>query len=220
MIDISLKSISIVKKATEESVSNCRHLLELMNGDSDAAIEIILRFKSQGIKDFNAHLKDYYSNGPPLTIGRIKIAENKLGYKLPARYVNILKASNGLDFEHNCFPVNEETSWAKDHIFAHGLKGINLKSGLGLEETNTPEYFKEWGYPDIGILIGDTAASGHTVIMLDYRSCNSSGEPSVVFIDTERRHHTNKIVFLANSLDEFISGLVPNEYYMNTEPNF
>lgn len=213
MTGIPLPSILSVKKATDESVSNCRLLLEIMEGDVDAAIEVILRFQSQGVESFSTHIEQHYSKAPPLTKKCIMQAEKQLGYRLPEAYINVLMNSNGVCLPNNCFPVNEQNSWAQDHVYVESINGIGLYNGLGLEETNTAEYFQDWGYPDIGLVIGDTPASGHAVIMLDYRVCGVMGEPSVVFVDTARRHHKSNIIQLAPCFNDFMNGFVPNARY-------
>lgn len=50
--------------------------------------------------------------------------EQELGYKLPASYIWLMKQHNGGIPVNKCFPTNEPTSWAKDHIAIEGIMGI------------------------------------------------------------------------------------------------
>lgn len=75
-------------------------------------------------------------------------------------------------------------------------------------------YFKEWGYPDIGVVICDCPSAGHDVVMLDYRACGKYGEPEVVHVDHEDDY---EITFLADNFEEFVRGLVSEEKYDTSE---
>ena len=62
---------------------------------------------------------------------------------------------------------------------------------------------QEWGYPDIGLVVGVTPSGGHDTVMLDYRRCSPDGAPRVAYVDQDREARV-----IAESLDEFLETLV------------
>ncbi|MCD8510879.1 MAG: SMI1/KNR4 family protein [Bacillus sp. (in: Bacteria)] len=138
-----------------------------------------------------------YGKLEPLTDEIVKIAEDKLGIKLPDSYINILNQQNGGYIIFNAHPTNIPTSWADDHVKVDHILGIGIGKEKGILES---EYLiKEWGLPhNIVPISGD----GHSWIALDYR--NSKTGPPVIFIDVEQ----NQEIRLAKNFEGFISGLV------------
>lgn len=159
--------------------------------------------------DSDCALKEYVSNPP--TDKLIAEVEEKLGYKLPKSYIWLMKQHNGGIPKNTCFPTDEPTSWAEDHVAITGIMGIgkdkdcSICGGLGSQFM-----IDEWGYPDIGVAICDCPSAGHDMIFLDYRECGPEGEPKVVHIDQECDY---KITHLADSFEEFICGLVSDEEF-------
>jgi hypothetical protein len=137
--------------------------------------------------------------------------EKELGYKLPASYVALMKQQNGGIPKDTCFPTEEATSWAEDHIAITGILGIGREKSYSLcGELGSRFMIEEWGYPDIGVVICDCPSAGHDVVMLDYRACGPDGEPEVIHVDQEDDY---EITFLAENFEEFIRGLVNEEEY-------
>ncbi len=65
--------------------------------------------------------------------------------------------------------------------------------------------FKEgWHYPDYGVYICDCPSAGFDLILLDYRQCGPDGEPSVAYVDMEKR----QVITLAPDFATFLQGLV------------
>ncbi len=197
-----LRDISKIKRATGLSITDIRLVFSAMKNNPDDTIEVIQRFRSQGYTDIKKLLKENYSEGPPLTQKHIKEVENKIGYKLPSQLFELYTQKNGVYFEGAYFPVNESNSWSNDHICIECLFGIGTE--MGIEQINQKAFRTDWGYPDIGLVIGDTPSSMHAVIMLDYRHYSN---PSVVFVDTPRRHHNAKIIHLANNFESFYKSI-------------
>lgn len=141
--------------------------------------------------------------------------ENELGYKLPDSYIELMKVQNG-GYPHNaCFPTNESTSWASDHVAITGFKSIGRKKLYSLCGDLGSEFMiSEWEYPKIGVYFGDCPSAGHDMICLDYRECGVDGEPKVVHVDQESDY---KITFLANSFEEFVRGLRPDSDFEESE---
>lgn len=149
---------------------------------------------------------DYYT-GPPLDADLLRRAEEDLGVRLPARYVELLTYRNGGTPRRRCFRTVFPTSWAPDHFEVSGIRGIggewgiNSSSGLG-----SADMIAEWGYPAIGVVICDTPSGGHDTVMLDYSESGPQGEPAVSYIDEDRVPRR-----IADSFSEFIVGLAECE---------
>ena len=155
-------------------------------------------------------IKEYVSDFP--TDGLIAELEAELGYKLPASYIYFMRQKqNGGIPVNACFPMNEPTSWADDHIAITGFLSIgkDKPSSIG-GNFGTRFWLEEWGYPDIGIAICDCPSAGHDMIFLDYRACGPEGEPQVVHVDQESDY---EITFVAENFENFICALVSEEVY-------
>lgn len=149
--------------------------------------------------------------GEPPTDELIASIEEELGYKLPASYIAMMKQHNGGVPVNTCFPTEEATSWAEEHIAITGIMGIGREKPYSLcGEFGSPFMIEEWGYPDIGVVICDCPSAGHDVVMLDYRACGRDGEPAVVHVDQELDY---AITLLAPNFAAFIQGLVNEEVF-------
>lgn len=163
--------------------------------------------------DSDYALEEYVSEPP--TDELIASIEKELGYKLPASYIAMMKVHNGGIPVNTCFPTDDATSWADDHISITGIMGIGREKAYSLcGELGSPFMIEEWGYPDIGVVFCDCPSAGHDVVMLDYRECGKDGEPAVVHVDQEDDY---KITFLAPNFAAFIQGLVHDEVYDTSE---
>ncbi len=155
--------------------------------------------------DDNAYAwKAYISQSPSDAL--IASVEEELGYKLPASYIYLMKQHNGGMPVNTCFPTEEPTSWAEDHVAITGIYGIGREKSNSLcGELGSQFMIDEWEYPAIGVAICDCPSAGHDMIFLDYRACGTQGEPAVVHVDQECDY---RITHLADSFEEFIRGLV------------
>ena len=123
--------------------------------------------------------------GPPLTHDMIKAAEASLGRHLPDSYTELLRLRNGGRPVRRCIQTAFRTSWAEDHIEINAILGIGGTWGIdGDGPLSSAARVREWGYPDIGIVICQMPSGGHDTVMLDYSG--DSGQPSVVYIDEDR----------------------------------
>ena len=154
-------------------------------------------------------LKEYVSEPPSDEL--ITSVENELGYKLPASYIWLMKQHNGGIPRNTCYPCDEPTCWAEDHVAITGIFGIGREKSCSLcGELGSQFMIDEWEYPAIGVAICDCPSAGHDMIFLDYRACGSRGEPAVVHVDQENDY---KITHLADSFEEFIRGLEHESLY-------
>ncbi|WP_139990899.1 SMI1/KNR4 family protein [Paenibacillus paridis] len=170
-------------------------------------------FEGMDLSDFwddsDYALREYVS-APP-TDELIVSLEEELGYKLPASYISLMKQHNGGVPYPTCFPTEEATSWAEDHIAITGIMGIGRDKSYSIGgDLGSSFMIEEWGYPDIGVVICDCPSAGHDVVMLDYRNCGRDGEPEVIHVDQEDNY---EITFLAEDFETFIRGLVSEEEY-------
>lgn len=147
--------------------------------------------------------KEYVSAEPSDEL--IAEIERELGYKLPASYVWLMKRHNGGIPVNTCFPTDEPTSWAEDHVAITGIYGIGRDKAYSLGGSLGSRFMtSEWGYPPIGVAVCDCPSAGHDMIFLDYRACGPEGEPAVVHVDQELDY---RITHLADSFEEFVRGL-------------
>ena len=154
-------------------------------------------------------LKEYVSDPPSDEL--IASVEEELGYKLPAAYIWLMKQHNGGIPVNTCYPCDEPTCWAEDHVAITGIFGIGREKSCSLcGELGSQFMIDEWEYPAIGVAICDCPSAGHDMIFLDYRDCGPQGEPAVVHVDQENDY---KITHLADSFEEFIRGLEHESLY-------
>ena len=154
-------------------------------------------------------LKEYVSDPPSDEL--IASVEEELGYKLPAAYIWLMKQHNGGIPVNTCYPCNEPTCWAEDHVAITGIFGIGREKIYSLcGELGSQFMIDEWEYPAIGVAICDCPSAGHDMIFLDYRACGPQGEPAVVHVDQENDY---KITHLADNFEEFIRGLEHESLY-------
>ncbi|CQR58981.1 Imm51 family immunity protein [Paenibacillus riograndensis] len=164
-------------------------------------------------EDSDYALESYVSEPP--TDELIASVEQELGYKLPAFYIEMMKQHNGGVPRDTCFPTEEGTSWAEDHVAITGIMGIGRDKTYSLcGDLGSRFMIEEWGYPDIGVVFGDCPSAGHDVIMLDYRACGREGEPAVIHVDQEADY---EITFLAKDFESFVRGLVNEEVFDTSE---
>lgn len=151
----------------------------------------------------------------PLSEKLIAKVESSLGYKLPPAYIELMKSQNGGIPVNTCFPTNERTSWAENHVAISGIMGIGFKKTYSLCGGLGSQFMiDEWEYPKDGIYICNCPSAGHDMILLDYSKCGTEGEPEVVHVDQE---HDYKKTFLASDFGEFVKGLVNESKYDNSE---
>jgi hypothetical protein len=151
-----------------------------------------------------------YTEAPP-SDKLVRAVEAELGYTLPAFYVALMKKHNGGIPRNTCFPTNEPTSWADDHMAITGICGIGYEKSTSLCGDQGSQFMlDEWGYPAIGVVVGDCPSAGHDVVMLDYRACGPQGEPAVVHVDQEDDY---RITPLASDFEAFVRGLLPESAF-------
>ena len=135
--------------------------------------------------DDDEYAMNEYIGAPP-TEEMIEETERELGYKLPESYIWLMKQHNGGIPFNVCFPCDEPTSWADDHVAITGIMGVDKDKIYSLcGQLGSRFMIEEWGYPDIGVAICDCPSVGHDMIFLDYRECGPQGEPKVVHVDQE-----------------------------------
>ncbi|MGW4944477.1 SMI1/KNR4 family protein [Actinoplanes sp. NPDC004185] len=141
--------------------------------------------------------------GPPLTDDMVRQAEATLGVRLPPAYVDLLRLRNGGVLRDTRHPTSFRTSWAADHFAVDVLLGVGYPEGA---DAQSAYLIAEWGYPDVGVVIGVTPSAGHDTVMLDYSGCGPAGEPAVVYVDDDRLPRR-----VADSFGQFMSGLEPDD---------
>lgn len=144
---------------------------------------------------------DYYT-GPNLTPVMVERAERRLGVRLPEAYVHLLESKNGGVPLRRCVVTTYPTSWASDHFEIRAILGVGGPRGIDAEGQGSADLVKEWGYPDIGVVICDMPSGGHDAVMLDYSTCGPTGVPVVSYVDEDRVPRP-----VAASFDAFLAEL-------------
>lgn len=159
------------------------------------------------IENFWKDSKSYQPN-ETFSIEDVQAIEEKLGYKIPDSYIQLMSIKNGGHPKRKYHRTSESTSWAQDHIAITSLYSVGPRKTDSLWESQF--WIEEWDYPNIGIYFADCPSAGHDMICLDYRECGPTGEPKVVHVDQESDY---KITFVADSFEAFIMGLEDEEAF-------
>lgn len=154
---------------------------------------------------------NYFTSPSPITDELIKATEESLNYKLPQTYIELLKSKNGGSPKNNYFPIPNSDN--NNYVIVNGICGIGGQWGIDSKELGSRFMIEEWGYPDIGIVVGQCPSAGHDVIMLDYSLCGKNGEPQILHVDQESDYRKT---FLAKNFETFICGFVNESVYDNS----
>ena len=144
--------------------------------------------------------------GDAATDDDITRCETALGYRLPESYKQLIKRHNGGILNRGHFENPLQRSWEPETFAIESIHGVDKAKEYSLcGESGTRFWISEWGYPNIGVVIGeDKYAHAHCLFFLDYSDCGPDGEPCVVYINQERNY---EITYLADNFALFIQGL-------------
>lgn len=147
-----------------------------------------------------------YYNHPALTAGMVSEAEQLFRVRLPSLLLELLAIQNGGYTRGFAFPMQEKTSWAKDHVPLPELFGIVTDRALNTPQNmlNSREIAVASGLPGQQIIL---AGYDQWWITLDYREGN---QPAVRWMDV----HAGEDIFIAGSFEDFIEGLVLQEGFV------
>ena len=110
----------------------------------------------------------------PFSDEDLKQVEEKLGVKLPASYVELMKVHNGGDLAYSLLQSGrlEDGEAEIDNIY-----GIDLEDGIG----NSPYLVEEWEM-EKGLVV--FSGDGNYQLAFDYRKDDE--EPSIVYFEDEK----------------------------------
>jgi len=110
----------------------------------------------------------------PFSDDDLKKVEDKLGVKLPASYVELMKVHNGGDLAYSLLQSGrlEDGEVEIDNIY-----GIDLEDGIG----NSPYLVEEWEM-EKGLVV--FAGDGNYWLAFDYRKDDE--EPAIVYFEDEK----------------------------------
>ena len=158
-------------------------------------------------KDSEYSLAKYTGRAP--TADEVAGVEAELGYRLPASYRALIQRRNGGVLARNCYPNPMRCDWMSAEFSVQSIYGVDRSKPYSLcGGTGSQFWIQEWGYPDIGIAVGDTISGGHQMIFLDYSDCSPEGEPCVVSINQEDNY---EVSYLADDFAEFIRNLISDQ---------
>ncbi|MGF9699373.1 SMI1/KNR4 family protein [Paenibacillus sp. MABNR03] len=150
---------------------------------------------------------------PSPTDEQIESVEERLVFKLPRAYVDMMKVHNGGIPRYRYIPVSEAGTAEQRLIEISGILGIGQEKKHSLcGEEGSRFIIEQGGYPEIGVVLCK-CPSDSEIIMLDYRASDNAGEPEVVHVDKEDNY---KITWLAPDFDTFVRSLVAED---NHRPN-
>jgi hypothetical protein len=159
--------------------------------------------------DFSKFWNNEREKEPSITLSdkMIKDAEDKLKYKLPESYIELLKNKNGGYPVNDFFPINDKPCSVNDYITIDKIFGIGNDDGID-GKYGSRYMIEDWDYPNIGIMICSCFPGGHDAIFLDYRQKDE--EPRVTHIDLETGGEP-EIRIIAKNFKIFIEGLTNGE---------
>lgn len=129
----------------------------------------------------------------------LKWTEDSLGVRLPGSYISLVKKRNGGALRRNAFKVRKRREWYSFDQIA----GLDRKHVDAI--TSRTRVAREWQVPE-GLIALD--GDGHWWLCLDYRRCGPEGEPVLIHYDTDTLGSAEESFQVADSLDEFLAGLV------------
>lgn len=135
-------------------------------------------------------------NFPPVTDRVVAATEQRLGVRLPAAYVRILRLQNG-GYIRGGHP----------EITIREIDGIGDGVGAGRTTWWHDDIDNEWWGPEGKDLLINFAGDGHWDLCLDYRINGPDIEPTVAYIDNEAEEDEP----VAASFEEFLDQLVEYE---------
>jgi hypothetical protein len=148
-------------------------------------------------------------DGDPVTDDMFHEVEQRLGFKLPASYIELIRSQNSTSTTlrgyraENSSTVKrinfEELSGSGPCVDSSSSSSDNDESELMVEE------ICEWEYPRIGLFFGNCLPSDQDMIFLDYRQSGVAGEPTVSHMDPE---FDSRTVVIAPNFEIFVRNLV------------
>ncbi len=148
----------------------------------------------------------------PISDSLVSLIEEKLGYKLPSAYIELMRTQNGGIPKRTCYRTTGRTSWSHGHIAITGIYGISMSMPNALCGKFCSEFWiDEWGYPPLGVYFADCPSAGHDMLCLDYSVAGPTGEPRVVHVDQEWDY---RVTVLAETFEDFVFGLEPDENFV------
>ena len=151
-----------------------------------------------GLFDRESKYGQSYNMGT-LTDEMIARAEQKIGYRMPASYLELLRFQNG-------GVIRDDDCWL---TAIYGIGEI-AEAENGLEDM-FENWMDEWEYPRIGIPFGETQSGGHDLYFLDCRNPGADGEPPVVHVEAGDEPEQAEITEVTKNLYEFLNKVLAGE---------
>ncbi len=149
--------------------------------------------------------------GPPLTDAMVERAQRALGYRLPAKYIGVLRVQNGGYLVRSCYPSTQLTLFGGYYFSCPLLMGLGAENGIdSLHEgmTRNQRLIRSWAYPTSCVVF---CHYGHGGFLFDYRDCGPNGEPGILYANAEGA--ITQIYSVAPSFADFFANLKPARFY-------
>lgn len=151
--------------------------------------------------------------GEPINDEMINQAQNKLGYRLPKDYLELLNSQNGGLIHHKLFITDEPNSLYGDYLYITNILGIDkhCKNSIYITQILT-----QCGFDNMGIYFCDLNTD-HDWLVMDYRECGQDGEPQISHICVDGG--VPEIQIIAKDFNGFMQGLKNADEFEYDEDN-
>ncbi|MBR3928114.1 MAG: SMI1/KNR4 family protein [Clostridia bacterium] len=153
--------------------------------------------------DIKESERRYESNKPDQRM--IRSVQEELGFKLPDTFVELMRMHNGGMVNRCWYPINFPAETYADYIQITHLLGIGRDAYYSLCGRFGSRFLLEGrgDFEKAGIAIANCISPSRAILILDYRTSGSDGEPCVTYINSASGEET----VIAPNFEIFIRGL-------------
>ena len=180
---------------------------EILEADDVFEAEPMPRLTDMDFSDFWHDIREserrYMSS--PADLREIRDVQEKLGFRLPDAYVELMKMHNGGLLNRCWYPVKEDAKTYSDYIQVTGILGIGSEVPYSLCGRFGSEFLLE-GHETLkgaGIALMNSISPTRAMLMLDYRKCGVNGEPEILYVNLETKEER----VVARDFEAFIRNL-------------
>ncbi len=153
--------------------------------------------------DIKESERRYEGAKPDLRV--IRSVQDELGFKLPDTYIELMKMHNGGMVNRCWYPISFPAETYADYIQITHLLGIGREANYSLCGRFGSKFLLE-GKGEIetaGIAFANCISPSRAILLLDYRTSGSEGEPCVTYVNSSTGDET----VIAPNFEIFVRGL-------------